>query len=283
MKKNILIACFCFICETLFSQVGINTKNPQGVFNIDGGKDDPVSGATYTAAQQLNDVTVLANGNLGIGTITPATKLEIRTGGTGSSPIPGFKLADGTQAANRVLQTDANGNAKWVDIVKRNVTIGTFSPGTAVYSDDGPDVYKYTGSYITLTKGKWIVNIGYTLKIQRQYQIGYSYFLPIYLSSSTSNSTLSQTGFSLIGATTSSNMAFGARMIINREMTSANLIQGSVIINVTDPNPAGVRINVLFKNVPVDRTETVPSTSGNNSYFFDNGNWENYLYALPIN
>ncbi len=53
------------------------------------------------------------NNRVGIGTATPATKLDIQTGGTSTNPISGFKLTDGTQAAGKVLISDANGVGTW--------------------------------------------------------------------------------------------------------------------------------------------------------------------------
>jgi len=47
-------------------------------------------------------------GKVGIGTATPATLLDVE-----STSSPAFKLNDGTQAAGRVLTSDANGNASW--------------------------------------------------------------------------------------------------------------------------------------------------------------------------
>ena len=46
---------------------------------------------------------------VGIGTNTPAVKLDIENGSTS----PAFKLIDGTQAAGNVLTSDASGNASW--------------------------------------------------------------------------------------------------------------------------------------------------------------------------
>ncbi len=45
-----------------------------------------------------------SSGNVGIGTTSPAAKLDVN----GS-----FKYTDGNQAANKILTSDANGNANW--------------------------------------------------------------------------------------------------------------------------------------------------------------------------
>lgn len=64
------------IPSLIFSQVGINTPNPQGIFHIDGAKDNPITG-TPTVVQQSNDVAILTTGFTGIGTVVPKTKLHV--------------------------------------------------------------------------------------------------------------------------------------------------------------------------------------------------------------
>lgn len=91
----------------LYAQVGVNIKNPQGVFHLDGKGD--TNGSTNT----LDDVVVLNNGNVGIGTVNPSVKLEINTGGTSTNVIKGFKLVDGSQGDKKVLTSDADGLAYW--------------------------------------------------------------------------------------------------------------------------------------------------------------------------
>ncbi len=49
------------------------------------------------------------NGNLGIGTTSPTTRLEVNNGTTAGA----IKIVDGTQGVNRVLTSDANGVGKW--------------------------------------------------------------------------------------------------------------------------------------------------------------------------
>ncbi|WP_426479208.1 hypothetical protein ACP3T3_07080 [Chryseobacterium sp. CBSDS_008] len=75
MKKNILVLT-AFLSSMMYSQVGINTQNPQGIFNIDGGGDNPVTGVP-TPIQQSNDLMMSAAGNVGLGTVTPQSRLHV--------------------------------------------------------------------------------------------------------------------------------------------------------------------------------------------------------------
>lgn len=64
------------ITRYIRSQVGINTTNPQGIFNIDGLKNNPTTGVP-TAAQAADDLVVTSNGNLGLGLTAPGTTLDV--------------------------------------------------------------------------------------------------------------------------------------------------------------------------------------------------------------
>ena len=157
MKKNIIISIGLLLSGFSYSQVGINTANPQGIFNIDGGKDNPTTGSAHTPAQQLNDFTVLANGNTGIGTIVPDKKLHIVTGGTALSPNPtGFKLVDGNQKTNFVLTSDDDGVGTWKPIAVEYVVVNPLGVNSFVL-EAGVNVAKYTGVSVTFPPGKWLL------------------------------------------------------------------------------------------------------------------------------
>ncbi|MDR6487474.1 hypothetical protein J2799_001979 [Chryseobacterium vietnamense] len=78
MKKNLLLAglltTFSLVAK---SQVGIHTSNPQGVFNIDGLKNNPTTGVP-TAVQAADDLVMTSNGNLGLGLTAPGTTLDVK-------------------------------------------------------------------------------------------------------------------------------------------------------------------------------------------------------------
>ena len=157
MNKNIILLIGLLLSGFSYSQVGINTANPQGIFNIDGGKDNPTTGSAHTQAQQLNDFTVLANGNTGIGTIVPDKKLHIVTGGTALSPnATGFKLVDGNQNTNFVLTSDTNGVGTWKPIAVEYVVVNPLGVNSFVL-EAGVNVAKYTGVSVTFPPGKWLL------------------------------------------------------------------------------------------------------------------------------
>lgn len=153
MKKNLLLAglltTFSLVAK---SQVGINTSNPQGIFNIDGLKNNPTTGVPSTA-QSTDDFTVISNGNVGIGTVSPTNKLVV----TGINAQPSVLGTANTNAALRVdgntshaldfgtyanspygsyissqNKTAATGLPLVLNPVGGNVGVATDSPGTAL-------------------------------------------------------------------------------------------------------------------------------------------------------
>lgn len=137
------------------AQVGINTPNPQGMFHVDGGRDNPISGIPSTV-EQSNDFIVTSTGNVGIGITNPARKLDIK-----STTTPALRIEDGTQQPGYVLMSDVNGNGQWKAITQS--IIGGF-PANG-YS--GP-VEQYTNIWtnisINLPPGKWLVLSNILLK-----------------------------------------------------------------------------------------------------------------------
>jgi hypothetical protein len=87
-----------------------------GSFNDNSDSPSPTSQAASDRIFQIgngnssgrsNALTVLRNGNTGIGTTNPTAKLEVNGN---------VKITDGTQGANKVLTSDANGTASWENL-----------------------------------------------------------------------------------------------------------------------------------------------------------------------
>ncbi|MEI3791100.1 MULTISPECIES: hypothetical protein [unclassified Chryseobacterium] len=90
MKKNIYLAIALTTSSLAWSQVGINTQNPQGIFNIDGAKNNAATG-TPTAAQLKDDFIVTASGSTGIGAAPDASAiLELNVSQLASGSQKGF-------------------------------------------------------------------------------------------------------------------------------------------------------------------------------------------------
>lgn len=106
MKKNFLILCLIAVSSLAYSQVGINTTNPQGSFHVDGAKDNPATG-TPISAQQANDFTVTPIGNVGIGTTNPLAKLHVQ----GNAIITDTPFVTNSENTNSLVVT-SNGSIK---------------------------------------------------------------------------------------------------------------------------------------------------------------------------
>jgi hypothetical protein len=82
------------------------------------------------------DIAIKRNGNVGIGTNTPAAKLDV---------IGNVKITDGTQGAGKLLTSDANGLATWQTVAMGLTSVGPIA-GTA--NANGATI---TGSVLNLT------------------------------------------------------------------------------------------------------------------------------------
>ncbi|PKF76064.1 hypothetical protein [Chryseobacterium sp. PMSZPI] len=96
IKKSLLLPLVLVTSLSTHAQVGIQTQNPQGVFNVDGLKDNPATG-TPTPAQQLNDFVITSNGSVGIGTTSPdnSAKFEVKAQDKGAL-LPRIPLTSST-------------------------------------------------------------------------------------------------------------------------------------------------------------------------------------------
>lgn len=249
-----------------FAQTGINTKNPWGTLHVDPAKNTPATGTVTT--QQTDDFIVDDNtGNVGIGTVSPITKLHINNG----TSNPSITITDGTQGVNKILTSDANGVATWVmPPLITSAVLGTFPsislPVTPTGATDPPI---FSTLRIALKPGKWIVNVGLVFDT-----LGSVTFLQnAYLSTSLTGA-VTQTNFSHSGPGGSNTSYVGVitgsvTYTPNTASDRKSYITGSSIIQVTG-SPISV-INLRLQNQPAGY------------YRFDPYAPENYFYAIPIN
>ena len=290
MNKNIILLIGLLLSGFSYSQVGINTANPQGIFNIDGGKDNPTTGSAHTNAQQLNDFTVTAAGNVGIGKIAPSTKLHITTGGTAATPNPsGFRLEDGNQNTNFVLTSDTDGVGTWKPVAATRI-VGTLGAGVDVPFKTVGEVYRKTGSYIDLPPGKWEVRVTMLMPVggvsSDPVPGGGRMTVNDWVWLKTTFSTLNQANIvdgdissDIEGASLVSNLFFGPKSVPDEP--KFNMLNGSVIINNT--STASKRYYYYAGN-----TDSQEYTTGigkaTKFYLFGGWEWgENSITAVKVN
>ena len=281
MKKNIILLIGLLLSGFSYSQVGINTSNPQGIFNIDGGKDNPTTGSAHTNAQQLNDFTVTAAGNVGIGKIAPSTKLHITTGGTATTPNPsGFRLEDGNQNTNFVLTSDTNGVGTWKPVAATRI-VGIIGAGIDVPFITAGEVYRSTGSYIDLPSGKWEIRVTMLMPVDGGTMTVNDWVWLKTTFSTVNAATILETQASgdIVGASLVSDLFFGPKSASNDP--KFNMMNGSVIINNT--STASKRYYYYAGNTD-SQEYTTGSGKATKFYLFGGWNWgENSITALKVN
>ena len=294
--KNILYIS-TILCYSFFnSQVGINTSNPVGKLHIDGEKDNPTTGSS-SAVQTSNDVIITNNGNLGTGTVNPAVKLEINNGSANGA----LKIVDNTQANGKILVSDAEGVGTWkLPNTIKKLQVGNFAKnGTeGIVTSSNGSGYIYSNVSITLTKGTWILNLGLTLKSYLTKGKGRWAHLKL----SSSNSSISYTGWQNLG-TAANNTSYAGALLgsavynTNSSGTTAyfdananNYLSGSNIIEVTQDTLTLYLHIENFTNENINYSNLTHYYSTLNSelanagkvWVFNTGNWENYFYANPL-
>lgn len=91
---------------SVYAQTGIGTRNPQGSLHVDGAKDNPATGIP-SAAQVANDVIVTNSGFVGVGVLSPAVKLDMRSAGTENALGLGTTTMTATTAEAGAVRYDA--------------------------------------------------------------------------------------------------------------------------------------------------------------------------------
>jgi hypothetical protein len=230
----------------------------------------PANTAWYTKNSTTTDAgatktgNIYRTGNVGIGTgsMDPATKLHIVSSTVGS----GFRLVDGSQGANKVLQSDANGSASW----STNVAI-TPAVTAVLSSTRGPvGENSSTGTYIDLPNGKWSVQVTLLAQVSSTAFTGL-YFVRFFFSEVTDNSSLTT---DVIGPDLISGLVRGA---IGSE-TILNMVTGTIIIN----NTSGATKRYYLRTSSFFKFDggSLSVTFGN---LGSNANGENSIVAYPMN
>jgi len=117
MKNKLTLLGLILTPFLAFTQVGINTTNPQNSFHIDGAKDNAAVGAP-TPTQQANDFIVTSSGSTGIGTTAPNASaiLEVNSSDRG---ILGPRIS----LTSATMQLSGNPNATGLLIYNTGTTL----------------------------------------------------------------------------------------------------------------------------------------------------------------
>ncbi|QES93754.1 hypothetical protein F0358_14005 [Empedobacter brevis] len=269
MKKHLIILMSLFSSASLFSQVGINTENPQQLFHTDGKSSaattNPTTG-TPSVAQQVDDVVITNQGRVGIGTINPSIKLDIVSSTNGA-----IKIVDGTEGQSKVLMSNEYGVGTWQTPASiKAVALGNFSQVDNNVSSNGGSSPLYSKISLNLSRGRWVVNAGLTLL--SYLSTANRFWQHFYLSSSTTS--VQQNGFTHLGPAGNSTSYAGVMYVTgssaNPPSNDSNMsfISGSSVINVTTDN---LTIYLLIEN------------KATNHWLLRGAAFENYFYAIPLN
>lgn len=216
--------------------------------------------AGINASTSAELVRIKGNGNVGIG-VNPTQKLDI---------AGKIKITDGSQGVGKVLSSDANGVATWVNnIAVTPAVVGVFAGGGASFGN-GTAVgvttpMVYCNVYIDLPPGKWIVFGTYLISGTPTLTSGQSIFVRTALSASdTVNANPDVVSGALVSGTLIGPTVFG-------------IANGQTIINNSG---AAVKRYYLWGNlVKYGTTPTTFNLSGLGSNFWA----ENQLSAIPTN
>lgn len=119
------------ICTPAMSQIGINTETPSQLLHIDSASNNTSSLST----KNDDDIVIDTNANVGLGTINPTAKLDVRGGVT---------IDDGTQVPGFLwTATDNAGHASWQVKTSNRTAIWRIKNTSYTFSTAGP---KMTGN-----------------------------------------------------------------------------------------------------------------------------------------
>ncbi len=184
---------------------------------------------------------VLSTGNVGIGTLAPASSLHIVATATNT----GFQLQDGTEGLNKILTSDAAGKASWQIPIISNIVLGVIPATSFTAAAIAGNNDFYSGVSYSLTAGVWEI----------EYQNwGEIYTLPnsgfFYTQLSTSNSVIiSPTSFSLNKTCLTMPYFNGATIVPE----TTRIINGKWMITV----PVGGQVIFVWNGVNTSTITTV--------------------------
>ena len=159
-RLELIVIAFVLSITTIYSQVGINNNYPKGVLHVDAMGNNTAS-TTAGSPEAADDVFLDESGRLGIGTLSPLAKLDVKGQ---------IQIIDGFQAAGNVYTSiDNKGTGQWKPVIPMaiwNVThpdmqMPVRDPHTLrePIPDDGQAVSKFLMNNINFTSTPTTLNI----------------------------------------------------------------------------------------------------------------------------
>jgi len=282
MKKTIILPMILLSNVIVLGQTGINTSTPSAALDIvSKGNTNATKALEINNSSAKEMMTVLNNGNVGIGETAPTATLQVTN--TTSTAV---RIVDGTQGAGRVLTSDASGNTSWINpslsavsgsLPTAPVSFTTYGPGNP------PNISLYSGGTIILPQGKWLVSFGSLASLGQNDRINTSdaqLWCTGYLTDSSTNSTATADYITAYTGQRGSGGSIGRGM--NRTM-----VAGAIAVN----NTSGAnKTYYLWANQELETYSGGPTfinvnATGTSGYWlnlFGAGNFERYFYAVPI-
>lgn len=122
--------------HNVFAQIGINIEKPLSTTLL---HIDPAKNSSGTTPIYTDDVVVTTNGNLGIGTVAPITKLDI---------AGAVRINDGSAVPNYVLTSNSIGRASWKEKTSNKIGIWNIKKTTSITVSTNPTLLTGTGSLL---------------------------------------------------------------------------------------------------------------------------------------
>lgn len=284
MIKKLSIVVFLSSKIMFFAQVGINTSTPSASLDIVSKGNTNITKAleiNNSAAKEM--VTVLNNGNVGIGETFPTTLLHVK-----STVNPAMRIVDGTEGAGKILTSDTNGNTSWQTLAVSAIP-GTWGATVKNFTSYGTGIPAnmslYTNHTITLPPGKWMVHFGDMASLgdnAPNKNINTSdaeLWCTGYLTDSATSSTVTIDYIASYGGQRGSGGSIGRGM--NR-----TFVNGAVAI---DNSSSGNKTYYLWANQELETynssTTQISLNGGTIAGYWVSVfgfNWERYFYAIPI-
>lgn len=262
--KKLFILGIIVISHVSYSQIGIRTANPLGIFHIDGKGNTPAE--SPTSLQLADDFIITEEGKALMGQTSVNSsngnaKLIINNGNN----IGAIQIQDGSQKFGRVLVSDNNGVAAWQDLYTGTPIKGTltWTPNTAIGNTNWNSI-----GYLSVPPGSYLIYYKVHLLAER---------LPNSSLNIRSFRTFVSTNFltNYSGGQTISPLQGSQNFVSSKGID----LQSYIIFFYSNTGNSNV---TLYFNLQSDAREIARSSFEENTPLFGVPWSENYYYAVPI-